>query len=153
MSTTEARRCYIMDIDGTIADLTHRRVHVETKPKSWPAFHAGCVNDKPVSHMRELMADMYYGPACCFVYMSGRNEAHREHTIAWIEEHGFPMAWHLYMRADGDFRDDSIVKLELLQRLRADGFEPIMAFDGRDRVVKMWRDNGIPCAQVAPGDF
>lgn len=33
------------------------------------------------------------------------------------------------------------------------GYEPIMAFDDRDRVVKMWRDAGIPCAQVAPGDF
>jgi hypothetical protein len=26
-------------------------------------------------------------------------------------------------------------------------------FDDRDKVVKMWRDNGIICFQVAPGDF
>jgi hypothetical protein len=28
-----------------------------------------------------------------------------------------------------------------------------MAFDDRNSVVKMWRDLGIPCAQVADGDF
>jgi hypothetical protein len=26
-------------------------------------------------------------------------------------------------------------------------------FDDRDKVVKMWRSNGIACFQVAPGDF
>ena len=39
----------------------------------------------------------------------------------------------LYMRADGDHRDNSIVKKELLPRLRADGWAPIMAFDGGGR--------------------
>lgn len=146
-------KCYIFDIDGTIADLTHRRHHITTKPKNWPAFHAGCVDDKPIEHIRTLLRHMYEAPGAKIVYVSGRNEAQREATANWIEEHDFPLAWHLYMRADGDFRDDAIVKFELLQRLRADGFEPIMAFDDRDRVVKMWRENGIPCAQVAPGDF
>ena len=147
------KRCYIFDIDGTIADLTHRRHHVATKPKNWPAFHAGCVDDKPIDHIRTLLGHIREGTTAPIIYVSGRNEAQRENTEQWIELHGFPLAFHLYMRADGDFRDDSIVKLELLQRLRADGFEPIMAFDDRDRVVKMWRDNGVPCAQVAPGDF
>jgi hypothetical protein len=27
------------------------------------------------------------------------------------------------------------------------------AFDDRQRVVDMWRRNGITCFQVAPGDF
>jgi hypothetical protein len=28
-----------------------------------------------------------------------------------------------------------------------------MAFDDRSQVVKMWRKRGVPCAQVADGDF
>ena len=59
----------------------------------------------------------------------------------------------LYMRADGDFRSDDIIKAELLAKVRADGYEPIMAFDDRNQVVRMWRANGVPCAQVAEGDF
>ena len=57
------------------------------------------------------------------------------------------------MRKEGDHRPDHIIKLELLAQIRSDGFEPIMAFDDRNSVVKMWRDAGIPCAQVAEGDF
>jgi hypothetical protein len=36
---------------------------------------------------------------------------------------------------------------------RIDGFEPIMVFDDRNRVVKALRAAGVPCAQVAEGDF
>ncbi len=46
-----------------------------------------------------------------------------------------------------------IVKAELLDQIVADGFSPVMAFDDRNQVVEMWRARGIPCAQVAPGDF
>ena len=29
----------------------------------------------------------------------------------------------------------------------------VATFDDRNRVVAMWRDAGIPCFQVAPGEF
>ncbi len=57
------------------------------------------------------------------------------------------------MRSEGDHRPDYKVKEELLGRILKDGFEPIMAFDDRDQVVKMWREAGVPCAQVADGNF
>lgn len=59
----------------------------------------------------------------------------------------------LYMRKEGDHRPDFKVKRDLLAALKADGYEPIMAFDDRDQVVEMWRAEGIPCAQVADGNF
>jgi hypothetical protein len=36
--------------------------------------------------------------------------------------------------------------------LRGGGW-PDLIFDDRDRVVAMWRSLGIPCFQVAKGDF
>jgi hypothetical protein len=57
------------------------------------------------------------------------------------------------MRSDNDYRADFIVKEELLAQLRADGYNPVMAFDDRQQVVDMWRENGLICAQVAKGDF
>jgi hypothetical protein len=57
------------------------------------------------------------------------------------------------MRPEKDRRDDDIIKFELLHKLREDGWDPVMAFDDRDRIVRMWRANGIPCLQVAEGDF
>ena len=31
--------------------------------------------------------------------------------------------------------------------------EIICTFDDRDKVVNMWRENGLTCMQVAPGNF
>ena len=37
----------VFDIDGTLANIEHRRAFVATKPKNWKAFNAGIVNDTP----------------------------------------------------------------------------------------------------------
>jgi hypothetical protein len=57
------------------------------------------------------------------------------------------------MRPYLDRRDDDIIKFELYEQMLADGYEPVLVFEDRDRVVKMWRSMGIKCLQVEPGDF
>jgi hypothetical protein len=47
------------------------------------------------------------------------------------------------MRADNDFRDDAIVKKEMLDKILATGTEIIAAFDDRKKVKRMWVENGI----------
>jgi hypothetical protein len=36
---------------------------------------------------------------------------------------------------------------------RLQHLQPIMAFDDRDEVVKMWKSKSIPCAQIAEGSI
>lgn len=147
--------CYIVDIDGTCADLTHRRRFVDGTlgpKKDWDGFFANCHLDEPIHTMRELLLDLREGGAA-FVYVSGRPERTRSATLSWLHQHGFPAGLALYMRADGDRRPDTIVKSELLDQLLSHGLVPILAFDDRTSVVKMWRARGIPCFQVAEGDF
>ncbi len=58
------------------------------------------------------------------------------------------------MRKAGDYRDDVVVKREWLSEIEPPEFSRLTAvFDDRDRVVQMWRDAGVPCFQVADGDF
>lgn len=156
--------CYLFDLDGTLADLTHRLHHISgefdaqgmTKPKNWDAFFAGCVDDKPIPHMWELLNDLYT-VGVIIVYVSGRSDQVRAETEEWLDQHNFPLPGvgknKLYMRTAGDHRPDHQVKGELLDRILADGYTPIMAFDDRQQVVDMWRKRGIPCAQVAEGNF
>ena len=59
----------------------------------------------------------------------------------------------MFMRQDGDHRPDHVIKVELLAIVRAEIGDPIMVFDDRNSVVKMWRELGVPCAQVVEGDF
>ena len=44
-------------------------------------------------------------------------------------------------------------QIELVEAMRQDGYDPIMALDDRNRVVNALRDFGLRVLQVAPGDF
>ena len=145
------RDCYIVDIDGTVADASHRIHHIKKKPKDWNSFFAECINDAPIPHMHKLVSLLQVTGV---IWVSGRPERTKIDTLEWLYKHSFIHGPDpLYMRADGDYRDDDIIKYELLQKLKEDGWNPLMAFDDRDRIVKMWRANGIPCLQVAEGNF
>lgn len=148
----------IFDIDGTLADASHRIHHIKKKPKDWDAFFGAQIDDKPHRHIVDMLLAIKCMGKNPVIFVSGRPANYREVTEKWLTKHGIfnpfidGKLW-LFMRPTGDRRDDDIVKRELLGRIRMEGFEPIMAFDDRDRVVKMWRAMGIPCLQVAEGDF
>lgn len=146
----------IFDLDGTLADLTHRRHFVATKPKNWKAFFAGVERDAVIEPI--AMVARFFAQANRVVICSGRPDDLRDKTESWLHEnvwgsHKWLRHSGLYMRAAGDHRADDIVKEELLDRIISDGFRPQLAFDDRDRVVKMWRRRGIRCAQVDEGNF
>ena len=143
-------KCWVFDIDGTLADCSHRLYHIQKSPKDWTSFFAMVIGDAPIVHVIALAKELERGPFP-IVFASGRSSECREATLDWIHSQG--LHGPLYMRRAGDHRDDDIVKTEILGFLRRDGFEPIMAFDDRNRVVKAWRAAGVPCAQVAEGDF
>ena len=139
------------DIDGTVADLTHRRVFVESKPKNWPAFEKTMHLDKPIQPIIDAVR-VLYDAGWTVVMCTGRGAQKREVTETWLCDKGVP--YHaFYSRAFKDYRRDDIIKAELLAQARADGYDPDLVFDDRNQVVEMWRANGIPCIQVAHGDF
>ena len=59
----------------------------------------------------------------------------------------------LELRSDTDYRPDYIVKADMLEKFKADGWKPELVFDDRSSVVDMWRSKGLRAVQVAPGDF
>jgi hypothetical protein len=86
------------------------------------------------------------------VYLTGRVERVRGKTFAWLYRHGFPMG-ELEMRPDGDTRQDCIVKAEMADRLGLAPSNTFLVLDDRDQVVRMWRERGFRCLQVANGNF
>ena len=41
----------------------------------------------------------------------------------------------------------------MLDKMKAEGWNPELVFDDRTSVVDMWREKGLRAVQVAPGDF
>jgi FMN phosphatase YigB (HAD superfamily) len=148
---------YIFDIDGTLADGKHREHLIcnlpEGQKKDWDAYFALCGEDKPIPHMVQLC--QFLAAHGKIIFVSGRTSDTFDITLNWLRDHVFPQVFitDLYMRSPGDRRDDNIIKIEILNELRSSGWQITMAFDDRSRVVKAWREAGIPCAQVREGDF
>lgn len=169
MIDVRAKGTVFVDIDGTVADLAHRRKFVRNGAKNWVAFVKGIPHDTPIQWVIDAV-NRLYDVGWTVVMMSGRTETSQPETVEWLAKHG--VKYHaIYMRREfeynedgtvkltrkgkplGDFRRDDIVKEELLGVARADGHDPDVVFDDRDQVVNMWRRLGIPVVQVAEGDF
>ena len=140
----------VSDIDGTLAELSHRIGFVRTKPANWKAFNAAMVNDtviEPVAHIcRTMIAEGH-----TVILASGRSENNRPETEKWLKENNITGYHKLLMRNKDDNRDDTIVKYEILLDIMEEfGKKPDMVFDDRPKVVRMWREQGIfvfNCAQ------
>lgn len=141
----------IFDLDGTLADLSHRHHWIENKPKRWDKFFDNDEVFKDGLHTDVAALYRMLKATHHTVIVSGRSDQCREGTVKWLDYH------HLYpdmllMRKQGDYRPDDVVKREIYDTYLKE--KNIFAvFDDRDRVVNMWRSLGLRCFQVAPGDF
>jgi hypothetical protein len=148
----------VCDIDGTISKVGDRIKYLEQSPKDWDAFYGACGEDKPVENVIELIGVLYDGYND-IVFCSGRRESCREDTAKWIKSNvNYTLGnVHILLRKDGDYRSDTIVKKELLDNyLSENGYtkdDVAFILEDRSSVVKMWRDAGYTCLQVAEGDF
>lgn len=144
----------IVDVDGTLANCEHRQHFLRSKPKNWKAFNAAILQDG-VHHDIVWLVKTLKNANNRILICSARTDDLREKTIQWLHETAEMEGVYdkLYMRQAGDYRDDGIVKLELLEQIRNDGYDPTIVIDDRDRVVTAWRQAGLRCLQVAPGNF
>lgn len=133
--------CIICDIDGTLANHEGVRGHFEYDKVYSDGLH---------SHIAWLVDYVKHGAD--IVLVSGREDSCREETERWLATHGIQYD-ALWMRKTGDHRKDYTVKEELFREHIEAYYNVMFVLDDRTQVVDMWRGLGIPCLQVAPGDF
>lgn len=139
------QREIIVDIDGTIADCSHRRHHICNPNKNWDDFFKDMVHDLPIKPVIDLVRELQYA-AYDVLFVTGRPEQYRKETKNWLIQNTL-IPTYLFMRPEKDFRPDHIVKKEILDNLRLQGFNPKLAIDDRQCVVDMWRSEGLICLQ------
>lgn len=136
-------KIWVFDVDGTIADLSHRLQYVQTSPKNWKAFELGYVFDEPIQQtISVLNALRASGDKIVIVTARMGSTQGREDTQAWLEHHGIKYD-AIFMREDQDYRDDAIIKEELIDIIENGIGKIFGVFDDRSHVVEMWRKRGI----------
>lgn len=104
----------VFDIDGVLADVTHRLHHLEGRAKDWKAFFAAAPLDPPLEQGVDLVREA--ARDCEVAYLTGRPEMCRFDTLRWLKEQGLPHG-SLTMRAGRDRRPARLAKPQLLARL------------------------------------
>ena len=140
----------IFDLDGTLADPTHRE-HFVRRPvgqKDWASFHEAGARDLPKYEIVRTYLALEATGAEVEIW-TGRDEAHRAETLEWLAKQGIHSPT-LRMRPTGDHTADDEMKSQWIDQHDR---HVALVFEDRQRVVDMWRSRGITCCQVAPGDF
>ena len=133
----------IVDLDGTLADSSHRSPFFSTFDE--------IMNDKVIRHVAEMVKMSYYCYGRNILFVSGRGgrEGEREATEAWlaakieIDTNGSSVS-RLFTRKVGDGRDDTIVKLEIFNNHIRDKYDVKLVLDDRPLVCRLWSDLGLP---------
>jgi predicted kinase len=151
----------IFDIDGTLADVEHRRHFLSGAKPAWGMFFDEMVNDPPlrdVCLLAELLGDhpLVNQKAVRLFLFSGRPETHRKETEDWLLKHArsyFQKAEALLMRGEGDYRADTIVKREMYDSIVAQGYDVRLVVDDRPSVVAMWKGLGLTVLEHDSGEW
>lgn len=132
-------RAIIVDIDGTLA------IHAGRNPYEMEKCDTDFLNHTIAGLVRRYSE-------CKVLIVTGREDMYRDLTNHWLDRHEF-FRDVLFMRPTGDHREDSIIKQEIYDREIKGKYNVEFVLDDRNRVVDMWRRNGLTCLQVAEGDF
>jgi FMN phosphatase YigB (HAD superfamily) len=162
----DKQKAIIVDLDGTLCDVSDRRQFVEQEPKDYSSFYYNLVYDKVNRWCRDLVYAMMDADVIP-LFTSGRPEKHimgmNEYHVRiwsqdWLVKHmkriNRPyIESHLFMRPTGDHREDYIVKRELYEMHIKDKYDVVFCIDDRTQVVQLWRSLGLVCLQCCEGNY
>ena len=130
----------ICDLDGTLALLNGRN----------PYDASTCEQDKINTPIFEIL--LKFKDKYTIIFCSGREDKYMTQTFNFLQKCNNSFKY-LLMRKTGDMRKDAIIKREIFDNNIRNKYYIEFILDDRNQVVDMWRDLGLTCLQVAPGDF
>lgn len=148
----------VSDLDGTLADCSHRLHFAKSEPKDWKSFFAGVSYDTPRHEVFDQVMKDYLNQIqehgsekVKFIIVSARPERTRAATEEWLQMHGMMHdVAAIIMRSDTDSRQDDIVKREIYEKYLKP-YEVLRVYDDRPRVIRVWKELGIDVVDVGPG--
>lgn len=107
------KRVLFLDIDGVLADCTHRLKYIKGKKKDYDKFYGEVSKDTPLQEYDFItnLSEAYNGNV---VFLTGRRQSCSQDTFEWLRKHyGLPKdETTLICREDGDHRPAPECKAE-----------------------------------------
>ena len=109
------------DLDGTVADNSHRTGFIQSTKKDWDAFYSPelIANDLPIAPATKALKRMMAMQGLLLYFLTGRPEKTRQATVEWLRLHlpSVVATAPVLMRPDGDFRKADVYKEEHIQKV------------------------------------
>ena len=135
------RDAVIIDLDGTLVDTSGVEHLLEGEDRDFRAFQEAAIGCPPNPAMVAVAREQTEAGRAVLV-VSSREFIWLDPTLDWLVQHEVPHA-AVYLRIVGDYRQDGLVKREILDDVVADGYRVLEAWDDKDRVTQMWSEQGI----------
>jgi hypothetical protein len=137
-------RYVVVDIDGTLSNLSHRLHLVRKEKPEWDLFFKQAADDTVNEWCKELINSLWNN-GIKILLVSGRPESIRTITKRWLSQNGIHYDKLFLLRGVKDYTPDDQLKREWGKKF---GFSKILfVVDDRTKVVQMWRDEGATCLQ------
>lgn len=148
----QRRQAYIVDVDGTLLDVSGARKHlVEDPEKYWEQFTLATEACPAIQSTIDIIVDCNMRDVDV-VIVTARAQRWEELTRRTIAKHLDPIGAHyeaMHLRADTDLRPDEDGKRDVLALIR-ETHDVVGATDDKPSVIALWHSEGIPVV-VAPG--
>ena len=131
--------CIVIDMDSTVCFNTTGR------PWYGEGSTEAMIDDIPNKGVVNLVKAQSYPIIVC----TGRNKSQREVTEKWLTNHGI-YAKDFYMREDGDNRNGTEVKSELINQI-LEKYNIVAIFEDCEPIVAKFREMGLTVLQPNKG--
>lgn len=144
------RDAVIFDMDGTLCDtsgIVHLIEGADDEAKDFHAFHAASA-DCPAREDVVAAAKDQAERGRAVLVVTSREFIWRDLTLDWLVAHDVPYD-EVHLRIVNDFRPDVAVKTDILERIVADGYRVVEAWEDSPDVAELWRSHDIEVHVIA----
>ena len=143
-------KCALVDVDGTLADISAIRYHVTTPgvEKDFDAFHRAS-KDCPPHEQALAFCRRHHAAGHVVCVVTARMERHYDVTKNWLDRH-MPVPYDgPIMREDGLRYSDVVIKRRIYHYL-SKSYDIRWACDDNPAIVSLWKELGLE-VEVVPG--
>lgn len=140
----------VFDVDGVLADATHRQHLAQGRHKNWPQFIQAAKNDAPILEKIELLNNTL--PGTLRVLLTGRPLTILDTSVLWLATHG--VKWDLLiMRPTGVYSPARESKAVEVARLQDRGIDITCIYDDDRRNCDVFERLGLTTVYVESGYY
>lgn len=143
------RQTIIVDINGTLSDVSRVVHYIKGADKDWIAFFGNMNKVPPNKFVKDFIKA--FKSRFVIVLVSGAPEAYEAQTIKWLKEHDIPYD-ALFFRPEWDKRRGYQFKKTLYEKRLKNMYNVKLVLDDKKDACDMWQAQGLECWKL-PSDM